>query len=144
MATAVTPVAMSVSVFEGVPVNPELENSKEKKEIDDIWRQVQDRVIQIAGGDPRKIERTMDIDGVLKYIENSKDLEKKSADKYGWVKTTFQQTLQCIQTVGGIVADGASYVRQISQILNLRWREAVLMCHRCSVQPSRVIMPSHL
>ncbi|RKK77751.1 hypothetical protein BFJ69_g6040 [Fusarium oxysporum] len=64
----------------------------------------------VAGGDSSKIKSNLDIDSVLQHLEQSQFKDKKGSEKYGTVKNIFNRTLQCIQTVGGIVADGASYV----------------------------------
>ncbi|KAK7413792.1 hypothetical protein QQX98_007359 [Neonectria punicea] len=72
------------------------------------WQQVEDRVLQMAGGDRSKIKQ-LNIENVLQYLDQAQSSDKKSAEKYGVVRNIFNRTLQCIQTVGGIVADGASY-----------------------------------
>lgn len=74
------------------------------------WKQVEDRVIQMAGGDRSKLKQGLGIEKVLQYLDDAQAKEAKSSEKYGTVKNIFNRTLQCIQTVGGIVADGASYV----------------------------------
>ncbi|SCO86237.1 uncharacterized protein FRV6_10364 [Fusarium oxysporum] len=79
-------------------------------EVSQIWKQVEIRVVQMAGGDSSKIKSNLDINSVLQHLEQSQSKDKKASDKYGTVKNIFNRTLQCIQTVGGIVADGASYV----------------------------------
>lgn len=75
------------------------------------WKQVEDRVIQMAGGDRSKIKQGLGIEKVLEYLDDAQAKEVATSEKYGTVKNIFNRTLQCIQTVGGIVADGASYVR---------------------------------
>ncbi|KPM40826.1 hypothetical protein AK830_g5696 [Neonectria ditissima] len=72
------------------------------------WQQVEERVVQMAGGDRSKIKQ-LNIDNVLQCLDQAQASDKKSAEKYGVVRNIFNRTLQCIQTVGGIVADGASY-----------------------------------
>ncbi|KAF4946030.1 hypothetical protein FGADI_11534 [Fusarium gaditjirri] len=79
-------------------------------EVSQIWKQVEIRVVQMAGGDSSKIKPNLDINSVLQHLDNSQSRDKKASEKYGTVKNIFNRTLQCIQTVGGIVADGASYV----------------------------------
>ncbi|KAF4453134.1 hypothetical protein F53441_4131 [Fusarium austroafricanum] len=80
------------------------------EEVARIWKEVEARVVQMAGGDPSKIKKNLDMNDVLGYLDQAQSKDKKSAEKYGTVKNIFNRTLQCIQTVGGIVADGASYV----------------------------------
>ncbi|KAK7441300.1 hypothetical protein Landi51_10221 [Colletotrichum acutatum] len=63
----------------------------------------------MAGGDPSKIDKQLDIDGVMQYLEQTQAADQKAADKHGTVKKAFNRTLNCISKVGGIIADGASY-----------------------------------
>lgn len=77
-------------------------------EINRTWKEVEDRVVQMAGGDRSKIKQ-LGIDNVLQYLDQAQSSDKKAAEKYGAIRNIFNRTLQCIQTVGGIVADGASY-----------------------------------
>ena len=81
------------------------------EEITQIWKDVEARVVQMAGGDPSKIKQGLDIDGVLQHLDEAQSKDRKASEKYSTVKHVFSRTLQCIQTVGGIVADGASNVR---------------------------------
>lgn len=79
-------------------------------EITQIWFEVQKMVIRMAGGDPSKIDKRLDIDGVMRYLDQVQSSDQKAAEKHGTVKKAFDRTLQCISKVGGIIADGASYV----------------------------------
>ncbi|CEI60087.1 unnamed protein product [Fusarium venenatum] len=80
------------------------------EEVTRIWKDVEGRVVQMAGGDPAKIKQGLGINDVLQYLNEDQVKDKQVSEKYGTVKNIFNRTLQCIQTVGGIVADGASYV----------------------------------
>ncbi|KAH7199352.1 hypothetical protein DER44DRAFT_887495 [Fusarium oxysporum] len=71
---------------------------------------VEIRVVQMAGGDCSKIKPDLDINSVLQHLDQSQSKDKKASEKYGPVKKIFNRMFQCIQTIGGIVADGASYV----------------------------------
>ncbi|KAL0943048.1 neutral amino acid permease [Colletotrichum truncatum] len=79
-------------------------------EIAVIWQEVQRMVIRMAGGDASKINKQLDIDGVMQYLEQVQVSDQKAAEKHGTVKKVFNRTLQCISKVGGIIADGASNV----------------------------------
>lgn len=84
------------------------------KEIYAIWSQVQARVIQLAGGDTKKIKTNLSIDGVLARLDLAQEAREESASKskvYSTIRATFNTTLQVIQTVGEIVSQGASEVR---------------------------------
>ncbi|RDW72310.1 uncharacterized protein DSM5745_07482 [Aspergillus mulundensis] len=74
-----------------------------KGEIGDIWAQVQARVVQLAGGDPSKIEADLSIEDVLSYLEKTQDASSK---KDSSIRSAFEKTLQFIDTVGGLVAGG--------------------------------------
>ncbi|KAI0869430.1 hypothetical protein GGS24DRAFT_163990 [Hypoxylon argillaceum] len=104
MATATTPVSPITARY------PFAANSSD--EISQVWKQVEDRVLQMAGGDRAMIKPGLSIDEVLYCLDDAQADDKKAAGKYGAVKKIFNQTLQCIQTIGGIVADGASQVFQ--------------------------------
>ncbi|KAI0169269.1 hypothetical protein GGR52DRAFT_514396 [Hypoxylon sp. FL1284] len=82
----------------------------EQMEIDAIWKEVNSKVVELAGGDPRKVQTALDINAVLKYVDNVQSSDKKKSEKFGTFKSIVNRTLQCINTVGGIVADGASTV----------------------------------
>ncbi|EXM08575.1 hypothetical protein FOIG_01655 [Fusarium odoratissimum NRRL 54006] len=79
-------------------------------EVSQIWKQVEIRVLQMAGGDCSKIKPDLDINSVLQHLDQSQSKDKKASENYGPVKKFFNRMLQCIQTIGGIVADGASFV----------------------------------
>ncbi|KAI1760247.1 hypothetical protein GGR53DRAFT_94768 [Hypoxylon sp. FL1150] len=82
----------------------------EQMEIDAIWKEVNAKVIELAGGDPRRVQKTLDINAVLSYVDNVQASDKKKSEKFGTFKSIVNRTLQCINTVGGIVAEGASTV----------------------------------
>ncbi|KAI5861453.1 hypothetical protein GGS23DRAFT_598606 [Durotheca rogersii] len=82
----------------------------EQKEIEAIWKEVNNKVVELAGGDPTKIQKTLDIDAVLKFIDGVQDSDKEKSEKFGLFKKIVGRTLQCINTVGGLVAEGASTV----------------------------------
>lgn len=73
----------------------------------EIWSQVQARVVQLAGGDSSKIQADLTIEGVLAFLDKAQDA---SAKKDSSIRDAFEKTLQFIDTVGGIVAGGASEV----------------------------------
>jgi len=96
---------------EEAPVGPN-GLSEGDREIQQIWSditQVVSRLARVSGMD-QKVAADMDIRDVLQCLE---DVGKKSTapSKFSWVKTVFDNTLSCLSTVGGIVSDGASYVR---------------------------------
>lgn len=78
--------------------------------VSQIWKQVKFRVVQMAGGDSSRIRPNLDINSVQKHFDQSQSKDKKASEKYATVNNTFNRTLQCNQTVGGIVADGESYL----------------------------------
>ncbi|KAI0120920.1 hypothetical protein F4776DRAFT_232288 [Hypoxylon sp. NC0597] len=82
----------------------------DQKEIEAIWKEVHNKVVELAGGDPKRVQTTLDINSVLQYIDNVQQSDKKKSEKFGLFKSVVSRTLQCINTVGGIVADGASNV----------------------------------
>ncbi|KAL5043534.1 hypothetical protein BDW71DRAFT_210204 [Aspergillus fruticulosus] len=84
-----------------------------KSEIVEIWAQVQARVVQLAGGDSSKIQADLSVTDVLSYLDKAQDISSK---KDSSVRSTFEKTLQFIDTVGGVVAGGASEVFPPSEL----------------------------
>lgn len=82
----------------------------DQKEIEAIWKEVNAKVLELAGGDPRKVRETLTIDDVLKYIDGVQKADEAKSEQYSKFKTIVGATLQCIGTVGGIVTDGVSNV----------------------------------
>ncbi|KAI1380200.1 hypothetical protein F4677DRAFT_253529 [Hypoxylon crocopeplum] len=82
----------------------------EQREIEAVWKEVHLKVVELAGGDPAKVKTALDINAVLKYIDNVQASDKKKSEKFGAFKSIVNKTLKCINTVGGIVAAGASEV----------------------------------
>lgn len=80
---------------------------EQEKTVDEIWRQVQAKVIQLAGGDAKNV-RKLGIDDVLGYLDSFQD--SKKPQKAQRLKGVIDKTLQCIQTVGSIVSSGVSTV----------------------------------
>jgi hypothetical protein len=79
-------------------------------EIAAIWESLRVRVIQLAGGDEKKVNHNLTIDEVVSKLGSVQQVDKKDAEHFGAFKDVLNKTLQCIQTVGGIVSDGASKV----------------------------------
>ncbi|KAI0203625.1 hypothetical protein F4808DRAFT_417300 [Astrocystis sublimbata] len=82
----------------------------DQKEIEAIWKEVNAKVLELAGGDPKKVKNSLTIDDVLKYIDSVQKTDAAKSEEYGTFKTIVTTTLQCIGTVGGIVTDGVSNV----------------------------------
>ncbi|KAI0451336.1 hypothetical protein F5B21DRAFT_516841 [Xylaria acuta] len=82
----------------------------DQKEIEAIWKEVHAKVLELAGGDPRKVQETLTIDDVLKYIDGVQKADEARSEEYSTFKSLVGTTLQCIGTVGGIVTDGVSNV----------------------------------
>lgn len=85
----------------------------DSSEIDLIWKQVQERVIRLAGDDPTKLRKNLNAEDVLALVDRAQAAQKTKSEKYGWFKSAVSRTLQCIQTVGGIVANAASQVSSV-------------------------------
>ncbi|KAF9880552.1 neutral amino acid permease [Colletotrichum karsti] len=100
--TAVGAKASGIVTVVAEPVDPE------NDEITSIWQEVQVMVVRMAGGDPSKIDKQLDIDGVMRHLEQVQASDQKAAEKHGQVKKAFNRTLQFISKVGGMIADGAS------------------------------------
>lgn len=82
----------------------------DQKEIEAIWKEVNAKVLELAGGDPKKLQGSLSIDDVLHYIDDVQKVDEEKEEEYGAFKGTVELTLQCIGTVGGIVTDGVANV----------------------------------
>ncbi|KAK5653840.1 hypothetical protein OQA88_8000 [Cercophora sp. LCS_1] len=82
----------------------------ERKELQDIWKQVQEKVIQLTGGNAQKVNKELSIESVLALLTAAKSSDEKKADKYEKCRSAVDKTLQCVQTIGGIVATTVSNV----------------------------------
>ncbi|KAL4906693.1 hypothetical protein BDW74DRAFT_136595 [Aspergillus multicolor] len=94
---------MTISASSTKAPSLERRTSTFKGEIANIWAQVQARVVQLAGGDPSKIQADLSIDDVLSCLEKAQDASSK---KDSSIRSAFERTLQFIDTVGGVVAGG--------------------------------------
>ncbi|CAH0047109.1 unnamed protein product [Clonostachys solani] len=92
-----------------LPINPALD-SEVSQEIGQVWKQVENRVLQMAGGNELMLQKDLDIESLISSLNQTQASNKKEAEKYDQVRNVFQRTLQCIQTVGGIVTTGVSTV----------------------------------
>ncbi|KAI1420010.1 hypothetical protein F5Y12DRAFT_166438 [Xylaria sp. FL1777] len=82
----------------------------DQKEIEAIWKDVHAKVIELAGGDPRKVQQALSIDDVLNYVDRAQKADQQKSAEYGQFKNIIGKTLQCIGTIGGLVTDGVSTV----------------------------------
>ncbi|KAI1189668.1 hypothetical protein F5B17DRAFT_390131 [Nemania serpens] len=82
----------------------------DQKEIEAIWKEVHAKVLELAGGDPRKVQGSLSIDDVLNYIDDVQKADEEKEEEYSAFKSTVELTLRCIGTVGGIVTDGVANV----------------------------------
>lgn len=82
----------------------------ENDELTQIWKEVEDRVVQMANGDRSQLKRGLDIEGVLLHLEKAEANDKKKNEGSRKVKDVFNSTLACIQVIGESVANIASNV----------------------------------
>ncbi|KAH7040885.1 uncharacterized protein B0I36DRAFT_16446 [Microdochium trichocladiopsis] len=103
--------------FSATPSTPNTTSTLERKELENVWRDLKEQVLILAGGNPSNLKK-LDIDDVLLTLDKvaTEKAAKKAADKFAWLKDVTGKTLQCIQTVGGMIADGASEVFGPSQM----------------------------
>ncbi|KAK8091716.1 hypothetical protein PG997_002077 [Apiospora hydei] len=92
------------------PTGAEAARAAADKEMEDIWAQVQQRVQQLADREGKPPRKGMSINDVLGVVDEIQKSRKEDAEKYGWFKKAVNNTLKCIQTIGGIVSSGASEV----------------------------------
>lgn len=83
----------------------------EHEALDKTWKRVEERVQLLAGKEDMEIEANLQIKDVMDRLETAQKTDEKSKEKHEWVRRQFSRTLECIQTLGGIVSSGASNVR---------------------------------
>lgn len=88
-------------------------------EISGIWLDMQDRVAKLAKLAGAEVDPRLDIEGVLKNLDKAQNPTAKHP-KLSKFRKIFDKSLQVIDTVGGIVADGASQVSQARHITTER------------------------
>ncbi|KAF9891731.1 hypothetical protein FE257_003212 [Aspergillus nanangensis] len=110
---------MTISPISTRSPSLDLKTSAIKDEIATIWAQVQARVIQLAGGDPAKVQHSLSINTVLGYLNTA---QEAAIPKESPIRTTFNTTLQLIDTVGSVVAGGAAEVRD-NKLIDEPWHE---------------------
>ncbi|KXJ97314.1 hypothetical protein Micbo1qcDRAFT_230007 [Microdochium bolleyi] len=103
--------------FSATPSTPNTSSTLERKELESVWKDLQEQVIKLAGG-TRSGLRILSIDDVLNTLDtlSKEKAAKEAADKFGRLKDVTRTTLQCIQTIGGMIAEGASEVFGPSQM----------------------------
>lgn len=101
------------------PLGPAL---AENHEIQQIWAEIQEKVASLAQRHGGSINPGMQIGDVMGTLESTEhpDVEPGKRDA---VKKVFGNTLKVIQTVGGLVADGASEVREYEDKSHRRVRQ---------------------
>ncbi|GAP82873.1 putative neutral amino acid permease protein [Rosellinia necatrix] len=105
METPITPVSAVAAPFAGTPRGS-------NDEITEIWKEVEDRILQMVGGNRAKIKQDLSIEQVLQCLDDAQAEDKRAAEKHGTLKKVFNHTLDCIAIIGGLVADSASCVFQ--------------------------------
>jgi len=88
-------------------------SASDNDEIAQVWKDTEAKVIEMAGEDRSKINKGLDIEDVLRYLDEVQNKNQKAAERYGTTKEIFRRTLQGISHVGGIVSDGASNVKAL-------------------------------
>lgn len=84
---------MALTMSAGSLVSTGVFGTNVDDEVSQIWKQVEIRVVQMAGGDSSKIKSNLDIHSVLQHLEQSQSKDKKASEKYGTVKNIFNRTL---------------------------------------------------
>ncbi|KAI3333475.1 hypothetical protein F4824DRAFT_503022 [Ustulina deusta] len=82
----------------------------DQKEIEAIWKEVHAKVIELAGGDPKKVHETLSIEDVLKYVDSVQKADEEKSEEHGEFKKIIGITLQSIATIGGVVTELVSDV----------------------------------
>lgn len=98
-------------------VKPRRQSTIMEEDIAQIWHEVEDRVLRMANGDRSQLNEGMDIEGVLRHLESTQASDQKASEASKRVRGVISGTLASIQTVGEVVANVASNVRQLNPII---------------------------
>ncbi|KAI9375495.1 hypothetical protein BJX61DRAFT_539779 [Aspergillus egyptiacus] len=79
------------------------------EELSTIWAQVQERVLELAGGDKKQIQ-PLGVKGVLAQLDDAQNRAAERSTRREGIRSAFDRTLNVIQTVGGVAAGGAAMV----------------------------------
>ncbi|QSS49502.1 hypothetical protein I7I53_09874 [Histoplasma capsulatum var. duboisii H88] len=79
------------------------------QDIEQMWGEALVEFHKLSGHDPKKFSE-LSIGDVIGKINQQKELDDRKAAKYGKAKEVLNKTLTCIQTLGSLVAQGASMV----------------------------------
>ncbi len=91
----------------------------DQKEIEAIWKEVHAKVIELAGGDPKKVHETLSIEDVLKYVDSVQKADEEKSEEHGEFKKIIGITLQSIATIGGVVTELVSDVGNMQPFTQL-------------------------
>ncbi|OAX83844.1 hypothetical protein ACJ72_01801 [Emergomyces africanus] len=79
------------------------------EDIEQMWREALLEFHKLSGHDPKKFTELRAHD-VINKISQRRELDEKKAAKYGKAKDVLDKTLSCIQTLGNLLAQGASMI----------------------------------
>lgn len=88
----------------------------EDKTLEAMWKLVEERVLELSRKEKHTLTKDMTIEDVMGCLDTAQKTDEKSAEKHAWIRKTFNRTLDCIQTFGGIfsnVASNASFLRSL-------------------------------
>ncbi|PGH12190.1 hypothetical protein AJ80_06810 [Polytolypa hystricis UAMH7299] len=85
--------------------NPQVD----EEDLDQMWKEALVEFHKLSGRDPKKFTH-LKVEDVLGKINQKKESDEKKSAKYAKAKDILGKTLTCIQTLGGLAAQGASMV----------------------------------
>ncbi|KAF4448165.1 putative neutral amino acid permease protein [Fusarium austroafricanum] len=76
--------------------------------LDETWKEVEDRVQRLAGKDTGNFKPSLQIADVIRLLDQQENDNQTSDKRRNKTKEVFTTTLDCITVIGGIVATAAS------------------------------------
>jgi hypothetical protein len=129
---------MQAVVPSNVPIGMD---STLNEQLAEAWKDMGERMHQLAKmSNGNDYDENLSPDDVMANLNAVPTAREKKSEKWGRIRQTFSNTLEVISTVGGMVADAASYV---SPMVSLK-RSARLTQDRCSPQPTNATTLSTL
>ena len=75
------------------PTKADAARAAQQREIDKIWRELNDKVVKLAQQENKELQENLGIDDILRQVEAYRTKSDKP-EKFAWFKSTLSKTLQ--------------------------------------------------
>lgn len=122
------------------PTKADAARAAQQREIDKIWRELNDKVVKLAQQEHKELQENLGIDDILHQVEAYRSKGDKP-EKFAWFKSTLTKTLQVPCKQGPLPAHQTSpsltrcSVSKMSAILSSAEFPRCLGLPRCATMP---------